>query len=211
MRKSITLVTAPGAQPITLPEAKTWARIDGNDDDALITQLIDAATQSAEAFLRRSLISQTYRLTIDLPTSACYDSLGEGVYDLPVSALYGNLPRVIELPRGPASAISSVKTYDTDNAESTYDSANYTIDADGSRLILVEGAQWPSNMRPEASVAITFVAGYGATPSSIPQPIKTALMIHVATLYEQRGQCDMDLPAPSKQLLSQYRRMGVPL
>ena len=65
-------------------------------------------------------------------------------------------------------------------------------------------------MRPRAAVEIIYKAGYGDTGSNVPQPIKTAILIHVASMYEQRGQCDdaMDLPPGAKQLLNQYRIVG---
>jgi hypothetical protein len=208
MRRSLTIVTGPAADPVTLAEAKAWLRIDGTDEDVLLAVLITTAAQAAEQYLRRSLITQTWKLTLDLDCSGL--DLGEGVYDLPVTALHSGLPRVIELPKGPVQSITSVKTYDLDNTESTFSSANYSADTAGDRLVLAYGATWPSNLRPQAAAAITYVTGYGATSTNVPSPIKTGLLIHMASLYEQRGMCEdaMSLPPGAQQLLNQYRVMG---
>jgi hypothetical protein len=205
VRSSLTLVTGPAAEPVILQEAKNWTKIDTTDDDALLASLITAATQSAEEFRRRSLISQTWKFTLDLPYCRSFD-LAEGVYDLPVSALYGELPQSVALPKGPLQSVSSVKTYDTSNNESTYSSSNYFVDAAGDRLVLNETAVWPSPLRDRAAVAINYVAGYGDTSSAIPMPIKTAILMHVKKMYDCRDWCEM--PEGCERLLRQYRKMG---
>lgn len=209
-RRSLTTVTAPAVEPVTVSEAKAWLRLDGDAEDALLNQLITAARTSAEQFIRGSIITQTRKLTIDLTASRFGDCLGEGVYDLPVTALYGGLPNTIELPAGPVQSVTSVKTYGLDNTESTYSASNYFVDTAGDRLTLNYGAIWPTNLRAQASCAITYVTGYGATSKDVPEPIKRAILIHVASLYEQRGQCDdgAEPPAGAKQLLNQYRKLG---
>lgn len=205
LRSSLALVTAPATEPVTTAEAKAWARIDGTDDDAVIAGLIVTARQATEEYLRRSIISQTWKLTLDLSCSGLRD-LPEGVYDLPMTALYGGLPRTIPLPKGPVVSITSVVTYDLSNTASTYATGNYRVDASGDRLVLNYGAIWPNTIRPQAGCEITYVAGY----TTVPQPIKTAIMIHVASLYEQRGMCEdpMALPPAVQSLLGRYRIMG---
>lgn len=209
-RQTVTLVTPPVKEPVTLSEAKSWAKIETTDDDNTISALVTAARTAAEEYLRRALITQTYRLTRDLHVNNLYNTLPEGSYDLPVMALYGGIPKEVELPKGPIQSITSVTTYALDNSASTYSPANYFLDTAGNRLVLNFGCIWPPNLRPRAAVEINYVAGYGDTGSSVPQPIKTAILIHVASLYEQRGQCGdaMDLPPGSKQLLNQYRIVG---
>lgn len=209
-RRTLTLVTGPSAEPVTTSEAMTWARLDDDTDSALIDQLVTAARAAAEEYLRRALITQTWKLTLDLERSMTNDRLGEGFYDLPITVLYGGLRREVELPKGPIQSITDVTTYALDNSSSTYAPSNYFLDEAGQRLVLNIGAIWPANMRPRAACEITYAAGYGDTASDVPQPIKTGIMIHVASLYEQRGQCAdaMDLPPGSKQLYNQYRVVG---
>ena len=208
-RRSLTVVTPPATEPVTLTEAKAWARIDGTDDDAILTGLVTAARMAAEEYLRRTLITTVRKLTLDLADSPFGNCYSEGTYDLPVTALYGGLPATVELPKGPAQSITSVVTYDLSDAASTYSANYYRIDAAGDRLVLNYGSVWPSNLRPVAACAITYAAGYG-TASAVPQPIKSGMLIHVASLYEQRGMCEdaMALPPGTTQLYNQYRIMG---
>ena len=210
MRSVLTLVTPPAVEPVTLAEAKAWARIDGTDDDAVLTALIAAARGAAEEFLRRSLIAQTWRLTLDQTYSRSYDDLPEGIYDLPITALYGGLPQSLALPKGPVSAVTSVTTYDLSNVSSVYAASNYRVDAAGGRFLLNYGAVWPSSVRPDGGTEILYVAGYGAAPASVPQPIRTGILIHVASLFEQRGLCEdaMALPPGTEQLYRPYRIVG---
>lgn len=212
MRRSVTVVTPASADPVTLSEANAWLRLDDGADDVTVSMLISAATASVEEYLRRSLLTRTLRLTLDAEPSRFGSDFQPGTYDLPVGALYGDLPRAIDLPKGPVRAISSVTTYDTEDAASTFGSSNYSLDSAGSRLVLAYGSLWPTGLRPRAAVEINYTAGYGEAASSVPQPIRTAILIHLATLYEQRGQCDdaMSMPPGAKQLLNQYRIMGGP-
>ncbi len=153
-RRTAKVTSGPAAEPLTLGEVKAWAKIDTSDDDPLLASLIAAARESAENYLRRSLLTQTLRLTIDLDGSGLDDCLGEGVYDLPASALYGGLPTVVELPKGPVQSITSVTTYGLDDAGTVFASSNYTLNADGSRLVLARDASWPTSLRPVAACEI---------------------------------------------------------
>lgn len=209
LRQSLSLVTGPAAEPLSLSEVKSFIKVDGSDEDTLLNGLIAAARSSAEEYLRRSLITQTWKASFDLVRNNT-DYLGEGVYDLPISITYGGFPRVVPLPKGPVQSITSVTTYDTDNTSSTYAASNYRLDDSGDRLLLNHQAIWPSSMRPRQAVEITYVAGYGDAASDVPQPIKTGMMIHVASLYEQRGMCgdEKALPTATKPMYAPYRIMG---
>lgn len=202
-RRTVSTVTGPASEPVTLGEVKAWAKIDHSDEDALLISLIAAAREAAEQYLRRSLISQTLRLTLGLDGCGLGDYLGEGTYDLPVTALYGGLPSYVLLPRGPVQSIASVTTYGLDDAGTVFDPAYYTLNADGSRLSLAYGASWPSGLRPSASCEVVYVAGYGDTASSVPQSIRTAILMHVQRMYDGRIVCDM--PEGCMRLLKPYR------
>jgi uncharacterized phiE125 gp8 family phage protein len=75
--------------------------------------------------------------------------------------------------------------------------------------VLNFGCIWPTNLRPGGACEIVYVAGYGDT-TTVPQPLKTGILMHVASMYEQRGlSADaMALPPGVKQLYNPYRIMG---
>ena len=205
IRSTPTRTVAPSADSVSLSEMKSWMKVDIDDDDELIQSLIIAAQESAEKYLKRALVTQTWTLTIDSGQSSLANGLGDGFYELPVTALYADLPREYDLPYKPIQSISSVVTYDTSNASSTYSADNYFLDTANGRLVLNDTAVLPSSLRARASMVITYVAGY-AKPSDIPQSVRTAIMMHVQRMYDERIVCDM--PVGCMGLLRQHRIYG---
>ena len=53
------VVTPAASEPITLTEAKNFLRVDGTDDDTLISALISAAREMCESYCRRILVTTT--------------------------------------------------------------------------------------------------------------------------------------------------------
>lgn len=172
MHRSLSLVTPPASEPISIAEARAWSGIEG--EDALVAGYIAAARQTAEDYLCRSLTSQTWKVTLDLPCSNLRD-LPEGVYDLPVSALYSPLPSVIRLPRGPVQSIALVTTYDAGNVATVMAPSAYRADTAGDRLILNSGSSWPIGIRPQAGIEIVYICGFTSVPASIKRAIASII------------------------------------
>ena len=59
------LIDPPATEPVTVAEAKAHARIDIDDDDAMVAALITAARQWVEDTTGRCLITQQWKLTLD--------------------------------------------------------------------------------------------------------------------------------------------------
>ena len=57
---SITIVTPPASEPISLAEAKLFLRVDHNAEDGLIASLIGAAREAVEAGIGRALIARPH-------------------------------------------------------------------------------------------------------------------------------------------------------
>lgn len=66
------LVTPPAIEPITLEEAKLHLRVDGTEENSLISALITAARQKAEEYTRRAFITQTWELALDSASGKVY-------------------------------------------------------------------------------------------------------------------------------------------
>lgn len=206
MTTALTLITPPAKDVISLAEMKAWAKIDHNEEDALLASLITAATESTEQFTNRSLLAQTWRLTLDQKPHGFYGDLPEGVYDLPITALYGGLPNIINLPKGPVQSVTSVTTYNTANTGTVFASSNYYVDTANSRIVLNQSSLWPSNLRNRSACVIDYVAGYGDSSSSVPQAIRTAILMHAQKMYDGRIICEM--PESCQRLLRQYKVYG---
>lgn len=187
---STKLITAPSVEPVSLPEAKDWARIDISDDDNLIKALITTARNLSETFTRRSFINTTWRYAMD-----CFP--------------YG---KVIDLPWSPLSSVTNLKYYDTAGVQQTFNSSLYYLDkeTEPGRLILNPNEVWPSiESERYSAVTVDYVAGYGATADLVPEDIKTAIKMLVAHWYDVRPSVSMenlkDVPLAYESLLWQYK------
>jgi hypothetical protein len=190
---SVRLVTGPAVEPVALADLKTYLRIDGTADDALLTSLIVAARVQLEQWLNRKLITQTwdYRLD-DLPAVREFDALlSNGVQEGALSE-YLKTRNVIHLPFFPLQSVTYLKTIDDAGTEFTMDPTEYIVDefSEPGRVSLKNTTTWPATfLRPVKSVLIRFVCGYGASASTVPVALTQAIMEQAAYLYQNRGGC----------------------
>jgi len=199
----LSVQTAETAFAITSAEVKSWLRIDGSDDDTVISTLLKASHNWAKRYTGRSLTTQTLKMSID------------SVYDTDIPLQEGNYigidqditRRSILLPQSPVASISSVKYYDDADTESTFASSKYYVDNHGipARLVLRQGESYPTGLRVANALEITYVAGYGGA-SDVPDDIKHACLIYTAWLFEHRGDGTERMSAPyqATQLLQPY-------
>jgi len=158
----LTEATAPSSEPITTAEAKAFLRVDHSTQDDLIDDLIAAARTRVESDTGRSLITTTWDLTFDqFPDE-----------------------RAITLPRLPLASVTHVKSYDEDDAASTFASSAYLVDTAQGRISLNDDEDWPTDVRSFSGGLVRFVAGYGSA-SSVPQPLRLAVYQLVTHWYEQ--------------------------
>lgn len=153
---------APAAEPLTLAEAKAHLRVDGTDEDTLITALIVAAREQAEAFLRRALITQTWRLDAD------------------------RFAAMMALAYPPIVSVSSVTYTDIDGNSQTVATSVYELDAAEAIVRLKYNQTWPSARDHPDAVKITYVAGYGAAGSNVPASIRQGMLMLIGHMFENR-------------------------
>jgi uncharacterized phiE125 gp8 family phage protein len=191
------LVTAATGEVISLDEAKDRLRrtSDTAVEDGQIEALIDAAVAYLEEDVRISLLTQTRRIWYD---------------GIPCDGTF-------LLDRGPVASITSVKLYDTADAATTLSSTIYQLDAvsQPARLVARSGQSWNSStsLRSVNAVAIEYVAGFGSSGSSVPSPLKQAVLLLAGSLFEHREQVIvaqfagqfLELPFGYKELTGPYR------
>lgn len=166
--RSLTRHTPPTVEPVSLTEAKAHCRIDSGDDDAYVSSLIAASRDYVETILDLSLITQTWEARYD-----CFP-LWE-----------------IILPRPPMQPSNVTVIYrDESGANQTITSSANAFQVDayatpGRIYPLYEGV-WPAVRGDENSVTVRWTAGYGPSGSSVPQTVRSLILLQVAHLYEMR-------------------------
>ena len=178
------VTTDPTVEPISVADLKTFARIDGSDEDTMLSNFIVSARQAAENYLGIALISQTITLKMDFWPS-----------------------ENISLPRPPLISITAVETLDEDDTASTYSSDNYYIITTGDygQLVINRNTTWPLNtVRDHGGYQIRYVAGYGTAATDVPRAIRDGLFLWATDIYENR--VIRDVPPPeAMSLLQKYR------
>lgn len=168
-RYGLSLVTAPTIEPVTLEQAKKQVGLSLDDGyhDELLGSLITAARQTVEARTNRAIINQTWDMVLD-----CFP--------------YGLEP--IYIPKAPLSSITSIKHYDTSNVEQTIATSVYKVltNREPGEVLLKYQQSWPALYSEAAVVTIRFVAGYGATASTVPAALKQAILLLVTHWFNNR-------------------------
>lgn len=182
------VTTPPVMEPVTVEELKMFARIDGNDENSLLSSFLQSARSLTEGYLNRALIEQTITLKMD---------------SWPGEA--------IELPRPPLISITAVETLDEDDTATEYSSDYYYIitTQEPGLLILKFGVTPPQNTeRYYGGYQIRYKAGYGTTASSVPSAIKDSIKQWATAMYENRAIIE-EPPMEVKIVLSKYRIMYI--
>lgn len=161
----IRVITPPATEPVTLPEAKAHLRLESNLDDVQVDTLVRTARQYVEQVCWRGLVSQTIEYVTDAFPS---DDGG------------------IELPFGNLVSVTSVTYVDANGAEQTMPSSDYSVDTVRvpGRVMLAYGKTWPTAREQWDAVKVRYAVGWAA--SSVPLPLKHAILLIVSHLYEHR-------------------------
>ena len=131
----LTRVTAPASEPVSVEDAKLYLRVDGSEEDTLIGDMIVAARLAAEDTLKRSLITQSWKLAYD-----------------------DYLPEMVYLPMGPVASVSSVTVVNRDTSTQPISSDMYYLNAARDTLLL-------DSVLFGFRVEIVYATGYGGASS----------------------------------------------
>ncbi len=103
--------SAPTTSPVSLSMVKSFLRVENNQDDDLISNLISIATEYAEWYMEKSLMQQKWQISC-----------------------IGYIPRKIQLIFCPLIQVESVKTVLRNGSEITINKELYYIDMVGSYI-----------------------------------------------------------------------------
>ncbi|SHF50253.1 head-tail connector protein [Caloramator proteoclasticus] len=161
---NLKVIEGPKADVLTLEEVKSHLRVDGDDEDSIISSYIKAAREYAEIFTGRSFVEKTYEYVVNPKEKYAY----------------------IELPMPPLIEVLEVLCVDKNNQElkltEGYD--YYVLKGYDESLIypsLERG--WPKeSLERIGSIKIKYRTGY----SEAPMPVKQAILILTSHFYESR-------------------------
>lgn len=169
---ALRLITDCTGELVTLAEVKAHLRLStvGTDEDALLNTYIKAARKQAENITKRSLLRQTWKLTLDeFPDST--------------SPLY--------IPRSPISSTAADVTImymdDTSGDSTTLPATAYVVDAESipARIYPSASNSWPSAFAIRSAVTVDYEAGTSSI-SAVNENVKTWIKLQAGSLYENR-------------------------
>ncbi|GIW49013.1 MAG: hypothetical protein KatS3mg079_489 [Caloramator sp.] len=161
---NLRVIEGPTDEVVSLEEAKSHLRIDGDDEDILIFSYIKAAREYAEIFTGRSFVGKTYEYITNPKEKYSY----------------------VELPMPPLIEVLEVLCVDKNNQELKLNEGYdyYVLKGYDESLIypsLERG--WPKETLDRfGSIKIKYRAGY----TDAPMPVKQAILILTSHFYENR-------------------------
>lgn len=165
-RYSLTPVTPPAIEAVSLGEAKDHCKIDPDltEDDVLLEGLIIAARQLCETATHRCLITQTWTVSYD--------------------GAFG----VIDLPLSPVQAVVAITYYDELNVLTTLDPLLYEVDVTAirARLRPAWGTAWPVTGTTMSGFKVQVRVGYGDAADAVPRALRVWMLSAIAAMYEER-------------------------
>jgi uncharacterized phiE125 gp8 family phage protein len=184
------VATPPAEEPVTLDEAKTFARIDVDDDDALVTALITASRIAVERETGRALITQTIDAYMD-----CVPPL-----------------HVLNLSYRPIQSVTTIEGINDDDSTDAVDSGSIVLDGANGRIGVKSTASAITGTRSVDAFHVQYVAGYGLAVDA-PEWAKTAIKQLVAHWYEHRESHQeediKEVPYAIKLILDQHKVAGL--
>jgi uncharacterized phiE125 gp8 family phage protein len=160
------LLSGPAVEPVALDDAKSFLKVETDDDDDVIAALIAGARVHVEAQTRRALITQSWRLIRD-----AWPDNGR-----------------IAITPAPLQALNAARVYRLDGTTQAIDPAAFAVDrASAPPVLAFSPGVLPAPGRVVAGIEIDVTVGHGDAPEDVPADLRQAIRILVAHWYENRG------------------------
>lgn len=174
MYAGLQLITPPGSEPLSLTDAEAFLKLEsdsGGPVDTLVNALITTARQQCETIMRRALLTQTWKLSLQNFPGRNYQNWpsAQQVTELDLYYKFNH----VKLPFPPLQSVTSVNYMDSGGVihmmvnaafSGTADitkSYNVQPDFEPGRIVLPYAGIWPTDvLMPGAPVEITYVAGF---------------------------------------------------
>lgn len=182
------VLVGPAVEPVTLAAMKRYLRLDGDDEDDLVSALIMAGRLTVERTARIALVDQTWRLRLSAWPA----------------------DRAVTLPFHPLTSVEAVRVGTASGAFALVDPGSYRLDlgCEPGRLLVDVGVPDPATRA--AGIEVDVVCGFGTSPAAIPEPLVLAVRRLVAYWFEHRGDAARPgtpaLPADALALVAPFVR-----
>jgi uncharacterized phiE125 gp8 family phage protein len=180
---SITTITPPASEPVSLAEAKLFLRVDHAAEDDLIALLIGAAREAVEAGIGRALITRRVRESLDIWRREAVNGAVLGL--------------------GPVTNVVAVRLLADNGSQSLLDPERYRLEGHRDRPRLVFASGVPSTLRDIGGIEIEYDAGFANDPADLPLALRLATLQIVAALYELR-QGEAAIPETARALMRPF-------
>jgi uncharacterized phiE125 gp8 family phage protein len=180
---NVKVTTPPTSEPVSLDFIKTYLKVDGTTEDALITVLITAARQVAERYCQIALLPQTITETF------------------PRFYSYGLRPTI-----SPLISVEDITYLDLEGETETLSTDIYGVDNSvyPPHIFRIPYNDFPQTYAVPNAVTVEYIAGF-ADADAVPNQIKMAIALMVTEWYDNRSDGVRNLPTASQMLLDQYR------
>lgn len=186
---SLTLAAAPEEAPVELARLLAHLRLEPGDDDVQAQSCLDAAVAQfdGENGELGPLVAQSWT---------------EGFRAVPATG------GAVELALFPVNSVSEVEVFGADGLWASLPLEQVELFEREGRYFVAADA-WGVAGKLREPLRITYVAGYGA-PAAVPEPIKHAILLFAAHLYEVRepvsfGAAPAEVPLSIARLVGPYK------
>ncbi len=170
------------APALSLADAKNYLKIDPGQitDDDLIIQLIKAAENTFEAFTHQTLIEKSFDVKCN----------GFPRTRLRFDTFDGCSFNCISVRKAPLLELLEIRFFNDDVFE-VWPDTEYLVnsDSDVGYPFITAVNEWPRPDCHPRPVEISITVGFSSEASGIPEAIRTGLEQHLASMYENRGDC----------------------
>ena len=173
-----------GTLPLTAKYAKEYFKLDTDADNAVIQDMVATVVEFAERYTGRDMRPKTWKLWLD-----CFED------------------RIL-LRKSQVDSITTVKYMVDDSLVTIATSVWYLKKGyQFSEILLKDGQTWPTDIdEVESGIEIIFVT---QTPRYMEQ-YKIGMLEHIAYLYQNRGDCDVDSAALKSGATEKYDQGRIP-
>jgi len=162
---NIERTTDPVLNPVTNALVEQQLFLDSGESPLVIANAIASATDFVERDTDRSLITQSWTMTLDrFPTR-----------------------ETIFIPKGKIQSITSLVYLDVDDAEQTLVlDTDFTVTSIGNENRIIPIGSWPSTTNDlHDAVTLVWVSGYGLLDTDIPGWAQRAILLKVQEAYDR--------------------------